>query len=295
MISQDLLKKVRRIEITTRKMVSDVMSGQYRTRFKGQGMQFSEHRVYTPGDDVRHIDWKVSARSREPLIKKYEEERELTVLLVVDISGSESFGSAKRLKSEVIAELGGMLACAATQTGDKVGVLMFSNGVEKIIRPHKGKQHVLRVIRDLLAYTPEHGKGTDIASALESAARVMKHSGVVFVLSDFISPTGDYEIAMNRLAKRHDVVALWVGDERETNVPEVGHLLVVDPETGEEALVDTGSYAFKKWMAEYRKAIESDTQDALKGSKAELLRLSTKEDYAEALVRFFNARARRRR
>src|SRR3954454_1884890 len=161
MLPDEILKKVRLIEITTRKMVDDVMSGSYRSSFKGQGVQFSDHRVYQPGDDVRHIDWKVSARSREPLIKKYEEERELTVFLVVDVSGSEGFGSSSKLKSEMAAEIAGMLAYAAIHTGDKVGVLLFGGEVEKIIPPKKGKQHILRVIRDILTFRAKT-KGTDL-------------------------------------------------------------------------------------------------------------------------------------
>ena len=213
MLPEDLLRRVRQIEITTRKMVDDVMSGSYRSTFKGHGVQFSEHRLYVPGDDVRHIDWKVSARSRDPLIKKYEEERELTVLLVVDVSGSEAFSSARKLKSEVAAEIAGMLAYAASHTGDKVGVMLFAGEVEKIIRPKKGRQHILRIIRDMLAYRPTT-RGTDLAGALDGAGRMMKHAGVVFVLSDFLAE--GYELPLKRLARRHDVIAVNVGDERES-------------------------------------------------------------------------------
>ena len=207
MLPDELIKKVRLIEITTRKMVDDVMSGSYRSSFKGQGVQFSEHRVYQPGDDVRHIDWKVSARSREPLLKKYEEERELTVFLVVDVSGSESFGSDRKLKSQIAAEIAGMLAYAAVHTGDKVGVLLFGGRVEKIIPPKKGKQHILRVIRDILTYQ-HRTRGTDLKGALDAAGRIMKHSGVVFVISDFMAE--NYDISLKRLARRHDVVAVSI-------------------------------------------------------------------------------------
>jgi uncharacterized protein (DUF58 family) len=292
MLPDELIKKVRLIEITTRKMVDDVMSGSYRSSFKGQGVQFSEHRVYQPGDDVRHIDWKVSARSREPLLKKYEEERELTVFLVVDVSASESFGSARKLKSEMAAEIAGMLAYAAVHTGDKVGVLLFGGEVEKIIPPKKGKQHILRVIRDILTFR-SRTRGTDLKGALDSAGRIMKHQGVVFVISDFMAE--GYEVALKRLARRHDVVAVSIGDERELEVPEVGSLLLVDPETGQESWVDTSSYAFKKWLKDYRAELETDTATALKGGKVELLRVLTREDYGEAVVRFFRARSSRKR
>jgi uncharacterized protein (DUF58 family) len=291
-LPDELIKKVRLIEITTRKMVDDVMSGSYRSSFKGQGVQFSEHRVYQPGDDVRHIDWKVSARSREPLLKKYEEERELVVFLAVDVSGSESFGSARKLKSEMAAEIAGMLAYAAVHTGDKVGLLLFGGEVEKIIPPKKGKQHILRVIRDILTYRSKT-KGTDLKGALDATNRIMKHSGVVFVISDFMAE--GYEVALKRLARRHDVVAVSIRDQRELEVPEVGTLLMTDPETGEEAWVDTSSYAFKKWLKDYRDELETDTATAPKGGRVELLRVLTQEDYGEAVVRFFRARSRRKK
>lgn len=292
MLSEELLKKVRLIEIATRRQVDDVMSGQYRSHFKGHGVQFSEHRVYVPGDDVRHIDWKVSARSREPLTKKYEEERELTMLLVVDVSASGWFGSTRKLKSEVAAEIGGMLAYAATHTGDKVGVMLFAGEVEKIVPPKKGRPHVQRIIRDLLSHQPK-SRGTNLAAALESASRIMKHSGIVFVISDFIAE--DYDIQLKRLGRKHDVVAVQVGDVREKKVPELGYALMVDPESGQERWVDTGSYAFKKWLAEFQTAHETDFKTALKGGRVEQLSISTQEDYGEAVVRFFRARGRKRR
>lgn len=291
-LPEELLKKVRLIEISTRKTVTDAMSGQYRSHFKGHGVQFSEHRLYVPGDDVRHIDWKVSARARDPLIKKYEEERELNVFLVVDISGSEGFGTRGKLKSEVAAEVGGMLAFAATHTGDKVGALLFGGRVERIVPPKKGRQHVLRLIRDLLTCQPK-SDGTDLAGALESAGRIMKHGGVVFILSDFIA--SNYEHQLNRLARKHDVVAISIGDEREFDVPPVGEILFHDPESGEERYVDTGSYTFKKWVDEYKAKREAAMQAAFKGGRVEHLRISTQEDYGDAVVRFFRVRSRRRK
>ncbi len=291
MLPEELLRRVRQIEITTRKMVDDVMSGQYRTHFKGHGMQFSEHRIYVPGDDVRHIDWKVSARSREPVTKKYEEERELVVLLIVDISASGGFGSGKKLKAEVAAEIGGMLAYAASQTGDKVGVILFGGKVEKVLPPKKGRQHILRIIRDLLSFEKSEG-GTDLKGALESAHRVMKHRGVIFLLSDFIAE--DYELQLRKLARRHNVVAVSIADEREALIPDLGHFLFVDPETGVEQMVDTGSFAFKKWLKETQLTQQTDFSTAIKRGKIEHLKLATKEDYGEAVVRFFRARSRKR-
>ena len=212
MLPEEILRKVKLIEISTRKVVDDVLTGQYRSHFKGQGVQFSEHRLYVPGDDVRHINWKVSARTKDPLIKKYDEERELTVFIVVDVSGSQTFGSSEKLKSQIAAELGGMLAYAATHTGDRVGVLIFAGEVERIIPPKKGRQHILRVIRDLLTHQST-SRGTDLAGALEATGRIMKHSGVVFVISDFIAE--NYDIPLKRLARKHDVVAIRVEDEKE--------------------------------------------------------------------------------
>ena len=289
-LRDELIKKVRRIEITTRKMVNDVMSGQYRSHFKGQGMQFSEHRLYVPGDDVRHIDWKASARSKEPLVKKYEEERELTVFLIVDLSGSENFGSADRQKSEVVAEMAAMLAYAAVSTGDRVGALLFTSTVEKIIPPKKGRQHVLRIVHDLLTYKPK-AKGTNLAVALESAGRIMKHAGVVFVLSDF-QATG-FEKSMQRLARKHDVVAIHVGDEREGKIQAGETFLFTDPETGKEAYVNTGSYQFKKWFGEFSKTSAKRLEEQFKKMAVENVSVLTKEDYGEAIVRFFQKRRRR--
>jgi uncharacterized protein (DUF58 family) len=292
MIPEELLKKVKWIEITTRKVVDDVLSGQYRSHFKGQGVQFSEHRPYVPGDDVRHIDWKVSARTREPLIKKFEEERQLTVFLVVDASASASFGSSTRLKSEMIAEIGGMIASAASHTGDRIGALIFADHVEKIIPPKKGKQHVLRVIRDLLTFKTRT-RGTGLSGALDATGRVMKHQGVVFVISDFLA--NGYERPLKRLARRHDVVAIRIADEREQTIPELGQVLFIDPESGQERLVNTSSYSFQKWFKEYQIELEKGQQAVFKGGQIEILNVLTKDDYGEAVVRFFRARARRRK
>lgn len=297
-LSEELLKKVRQIEFTTRRMIDDVVSGNYRSQFKGQGMQFSEHRLYEAGDDIRHIDWKASARKPgEPLIKKYEEERELTVLLLVDVSGSQGFGSKSKLKREATAELAGMLAYAAVHTGDKVGMLLFSDRVEKTIPPKKGKQHVLRLVRDVLSFEHVDPPGakpvTDLRGALENAGRVMKHSGVIFILSDFLAT--DYQLSLKKLSKKHDVIAVEIVDPRETEVPSVGVGLFVDAETGEEFAVDTGSYRFRKWLKEFNEKRTKNTEETLRGGKVELLRILTTEDYPAALVKFFGLRAGRGR
>ncbi len=291
MLPDELIRKVRMIEITSRKRVDDVMSGNYKSQFKGQGMQFAEHRLYVPGDDVRHIDWKVSARSRDPLIKKYEEERELAVFLIVDVSGSNSFGSDRKLKSEAAAEIAGMLTWAALNSGDRVGLLLFAGGVEKVIPPRKGKQQVARMIREIIGHRAQ-SRGTRLDLALDAAGRVMKHSGVVFVISDFIAE--DYGTAMRRLARRHDVIAISVADLREAEVPDVGRILVADPETGGESWVDTGSYAFKQWLQSQRKKRADERDEAFRGGEVDLLEVHTREDYADAVVKFFRRRRSRR-
>ncbi len=292
MLSEELLRKVRQIEVTTRRVINEMVSGQYRSHFKGHGVQFSDHRQYVAGDDVRHIDWKASARTREPLVKKFEEERELTVLLMVDVSGSNEFGSGRKTKMDVASEVAALLSFAASQTGDKVGLLLFASGVEKVLPPRKGRMQTQRIIRELLVFKPS-SRGTDLAGAIDSANRIMKHSGIIFLLSDFIAE--NYELQIRRLSRRHDVVALQVSDARERAVPDVGHLLVVDPESGEEMMIDPGSYSFRKWIADAQTATDTDFRTAMTGGKIEVLPLKTDEDYIAAVVRFFRIRARRRR
>lgn len=290
--SSEGIKKIRQLELTTRRLLDEAMSGAYRSSFKGQGVQFSEHRIYVPGDDVRHIDWKVSARTRDTLVKKYEEERELTVLLVVDTSASQSFGSGSRLKSDASSEVAGMLAFAAAFGGDKVGMVLFSGGVERILPPRKGKAHVSRLLKDLMSHRPSSPR-TNLAAALDAAGRVMKHKGIIVVVSDFLAD--GYDLALRRLARRHDVVAIQVRDELERSWPAVGFLKVVDPETGAAHVVDPGSYLFKKWIADFHATHATDRDTALRSGKADHLVVTAAEDMADALVRFFNARARRRR
>lgn len=317
MLSPELLQKVHLIEIASRKVVDDVLTGQYKSHFKGQGVQFSEHRQYVPGDDIRHINWNATARAKEPLVKKFDEERELTVFLVVDVSGSAGFGSSKKLKLEVAAEVAGMLACAAIRTGDKIGALFFSGKVEKILPPKKGKQQVLRIIRELLNYSDQSGKdpyyngsmpgpgtptggvqdqgelgGTDLAGALEAAGHIMKHKGIVFVLSDLLAPS--FAVPLRRMARRHDLVTLSIEDEREHTVPDVGEILFVNPETGEEAWVNTSSYRFRTWFEDLIKKTDEEHQEIFRKNQVERLRIFTKDDYAEAVVRFFRARGRKK-
>ena len=287
----ELLKKVKRIEIATRKVMDDFMSGGYKSHFKGQGVQFSEHRIYTPGDDIRHLDWKVSARSKEPLIKQYEEERELSVFIVADLSASQDFGSKKQMKRDVVAELGAMIAYAASNSGDKVGVLVVTNRVKKIIELKKGRNHVLRIIRDLLSQETEPG-GTALKQAFEETQRLLKHSGIIFILSDFKAE--GYESALRRLAKRHDVVAIKINDPAETTIPKIGRITVVNPETGKETDVDPSSYVFQKLIQQRSQAFEQKTKQIFNLAGVEVLPMNTHEDYAEGLAQFLKRRKRTR-
>ncbi|NDD92715.1 DUF58 domain-containing protein [bacterium] len=292
MLGSDQIRRIRSIEFSTRRLLDDLMSGGYRSSFKGQGVQFSEHRVYVPGDDVRHIDWKVSARTREPLVKKYEEERELSVLLVVDASASLFFGSSERMKAEIAAETAGMLAYAAAMNGDKVGLILFSDGVERIVPLRKGKAHVSRILTEIMEYRPKTKK-TRISDALDVAGRVMKHRGIVVLLSDFIDE--EYDISLRRLARRHDVIAVHVSDKLEAAVPNAGFLRVIDPESGVEQVIQPGNYSFSKWLSEFHKGHQTDTESAWRAGRVDSLRIDTIEDPADLLVRFFASRARRRR
>ncbi len=291
-LPEDLLQRVKLIELATRRTVDDALSGSFKSSFKGMGVQFAEHRQYVAGDDVRHIDWKVSARTRDPLIKKFDEERELTVFLVVDISGSLGFGSGTKLKSEAVAELAALITHAASRAGDKVGLLLFAGKVEKLVPPRKGRNHLLRMIRELLTERPTT-PGTALDEALLSASRLMKHSGVVFVISDFHAR--DFSAELKRLSRRHDVVALNVRDLHEEKVPAVGRILVQDPETGQEVWVDTDSYGFRKWLETFEKDDAAHRRDSFRGGRVEEVRLETRQDYADALVHYLRARARRRK
>ncbi len=290
-MNEQLLKKVKRIEIATRKVMDDFVSGGYKSHFKGQGVQFSEHRTYTPGDDVRHIDWKVSARNREPLIKKYEEERELNVFIVADLSASQDFGSKKQTKKELVAELGAMIAFAASTSGDKVGVLFVTNKVKKTIELKKGKNHVLRIIRDLLSFKTEGG-GTALKQALEEARRVLKHSGIVFILSDFHSD--GYESALRQLSKKHDVVAVKINDPMEGKIPPTGKVTLFDPESNREIEIEPGKFSFQRLLNEKQQLFDQKTKQIFTLAGVETLPVSTHEDYADSLVQFLKKRKKKR-
>src|SRR6266508_4264775 len=228
-VPADILHQVKLLELRTRGLVNSLFSGEYRSVFKGQGMEFSEVREYQPGDEVRSIDWNVTARMRRPFVKRYIEERELTVMLVVDLSGSERFGTVRRFKSELASELAAVVAMSAVRNNDRVGVLLFTDRIEHVVPPRKGRRHVLRIIRDLLAFEPA-GRGTDLAGALDYLNRMLSQHTIVFIVSDFLAPNVDQPLKI--LAQRHDVVAVTVDDPSEGNLPNLGVARFIDPETG---------------------------------------------------------------
>ena len=292
MIPREVLQKVRRIEITTRRKVTDVLAGEYHSIFKGRGMEFSEVREYQIGDDVRTIDWNVTSRTGALHVKKFVEERELTVLLMLDASGSADFGTTSRFKREVAAEMGALLAFSAIKNNDRVGAIVFTDEVEMFIPPRKGRPHVLRVIRDLLYFEPK-GKRTNLALAAEFLNRITRKRAVVFVLSDFL--TTGFDKPLRVAAKKHDVIAVHLSDPRELEIPAVGMVELQDAETGERLLLDTHD----------RRALDAYTRDMqhrnarqkelLGGMGIDLIEVSTGVPYDRALQRFFEMRARRMR
>ncbi len=286
-IPKEILEAVRRIEIRTRRLVQEVFSGEYHSVFKGTGMEFREVREYVPGDDVRTIDWNVTARTGDPFVKLFEEERELTVMLAVDMSRSGWFGSQGSSKVEIAAELCGVLAFSAIANKDKVGLLLFSDRVEKYIPPAKGKSHVLRLIRELLTFEPE-GRGTSIKAPLELLGSVLKRKATVFLVSDFWD--SGFGARLSVLARKHDLVAVRVRDPRETSLPAVGLVNWIDAETGQEVLVDTSSPATRRILAS-RAAVHDEELERLLASRGvDLVEVSTAESYVEPLRKFFMAR-----
>ena len=288
MDTAELLKKVRRIELKIKSLSKNIFSGEYHSAFKGRGMSFSEVRSYQYGDDVRNIDWNVTARANEPFVKIFEEERELTIMILVDVSGSSSFGSKLQRKSEVFTEICAMLAFSASQNNDKVGVILFSDKIEKFIPPKKGKQHTLRIIRELLDFTPDTS-GTDIALALQYLTNILKKKAICFILSDF--QADNYETALKIASKKHDIIGFRVSDPREAELPDVGLLQIRDPETGETGWIDTHD---RDAMASYNLTFKKN-KDAFnrhfKKSKTGVIDMSIQDSYVLALLQFFKKRA----
>lgn len=287
MDTKELLKKVRKIEIKTRRLSDHIFGGEYHSTFKGRGMTFSEVRQYQFGDDVRSIDWNVTARYNEPFVKVFEEERELTMMLMVDVSGSELFGTANQFKKEIITEISATLAFSALQNNDKVGVILFSDEVELFIPPKKGKSHVLRIIRELLEFTPKSSK-TNFAEALKFLTNVMKKKAIVFVLSDFI--TDNYDNTLRIVGNKHDVTGIRIFDEREESIPNVGMVQMEDAETGELQLVNTQSKRVRYGYGKFYKDRVTYFADSFTKSGCGVIHCRTDESYVRKLLGYFKRR-----
>ena len=290
MIPKEILKKVRRIQITTSRMVNDVFAGQYLSVFKGRGMEFDEVREYQPGDEVRDIDWNVTARMGRPFVKKFMEERELTVMLLVDMSASSRFGTRRRFKNELAAELCSVLAFSAIRNKDKVGLIIFTDRIEKFIPPGKGSRHVLRVIREVLYFQPR-GKKTDITAALNYLNQVTRRKTVTFLVSDF--ETAGFERALKVANKRHDLIAVTITDPRERELPDVGLIRLRDAETGEEMLVDTSRADLRKLFRERNRRDEEELLKLFRANNIDHIPLATDRPYEKDLIRFFRRRESR--
>ncbi len=291
MDAKELLKRVRKIEIKTRGLSQNIFAGEYHSAFKGRGMMFSEVREYQYGDDIRDIDWNVTARHNKPFVKVFEEERELTVMLLVDVSGSREFGAVGEEKREMIAEIAATLAFSANQNNDKIGALFFSDKVEKFIPPKKGKRHILLIIRELLNFRPE-SRGTNIDAALRYFTDAMRKRSTMFVISDFIDEH-DYSKALSLARNKHDVMAIQVYDKRDAQLPDVGLMRITDLETGATRWIDTSSSkvrkAYGKWWYERQQAMS----EILKKSRVNFTGVATDEDYVKALMALFKNRTQR--
>ncbi len=288
----DILKRVRKIEIKTRGLSNEIFAGKYHTAFKGRGMSFAEVREYRAGDDVRDIDWNVTARSRKPHIKVYEEERELTMMLMVDVSGSGGFGSVERTKRNVITEIAAVLAFSAAQTGDKVGCILFSDKVEKFIPPKKGRSHLLMIIRSLIGFVPE-SNGTAISEAVRFLTNVNKKRCTAFILSDFMNPPSDapaLEDALKIASARHDLMGIRVWDKREAEMPDVGIIELSDAETGRKVWADTSSAAVRDHYAASWREREEQIHRLLKHNRIDTADVATDEDYVAELIKLFKQR-----
>ncbi len=293
METKDLLKRVRKIEIKTRGLSRNIFAGEYHSAFKGRGMAFSEVREYQYGDDIRNIDWNVTARFNHPYIKIFEEERELTVMLLVDVSNSRVFGSRTRLKKNLVTEIAAVLSFSAIQNNDKIGVILFSDQVEKFIPPKKGKSHILRIIRELIDFEPE-SKGTNISEALRFLTNAIKKRCTAFILSDFQDEDEDgepaYKDAVSIANRKHDVIALKVYDEREVKLPDVGIIHAVDAETGERIMLDTSRKTIREQYARWWMENDRKFQQLMAKSGVDHVKLATDRDYVVPLVNLFKRR-----
>ena len=292
MLTDELVAKVRRIEITTRQLVDEGLAGEYLSVFKGRGMEFDEVRQYVPGDDVRTIDWNVTARSGEPYVKSYVEERELTVMLVVDVSRSGEFGTKNRFKRELAVELAGVLSIAATTNNDKVGLLLFSDRVELLIPPTKGRSHVLRLLRELLAFEPE-GSGTDLRLALDTVFVLLKRRSIVFLVSDFLADPESYRQAMLVTNQQHDIVAFDLSDPLESEIADVGVIALEDAEEGMERWIDTGDSQWRREFSERVASLDAEKGTAFSTAGVDHVKITTDADYFAEVGAFFKDRMRR--
>ena len=294
MLTPELIKRIRRIEIRTRRLVNDSFAGEYHAIFKGRGMEFDEVRPYQPGDEVRTIDWNVTARTGEIFVKRYVEERELTVMLLFDASASGQFGTVNRFKREIAAELGAVLAFSAISNNDKVGLIAFTDQIELFISPRKGRRHVLRLIRDLLAFEPA-GHGTDLKLALNTINRTLKRRSIVFLISDFLTPPESYRSILQVSNRRHDVIAVTLSDPRESELPNVGLLTLEDAETQQVQWVDTSSRGWRETFTERVNELHTGRERAFRKSKVDRINITTDADYVTPLTSFFEKRAKRLR
>lgn len=292
MTTIDLMKKIRRLEIRTRHLVEDLFAGSYLSVFKGRGIEFDQVRKYEIGDDVRSVDWNVTARMGELYVKRFVEERELTMLLVVDASASNDFGTQGQFKRDAALEMTAMLAFAAVRNNDKVGLLLFTDRVEKFIPPRKGRRHILRILRELLAFEPQ-GRGTDVRVALEYMNRMMKRRGIVVLVSDFQADPESYRQALNIAGKKHDVIAIDLRDPMESEIANVGLLALQDAETGEIVEVDTSDKQWREGFAKRLNAYQAAKKRVWNGAQVERIVLETPDDHVGALTRFFQQRMKR--
>ena len=290
MEATELLKKVRQIEIKTRGLSRNIFAGEYHSAFKGRGMAFSEVREYEFGDDIRNIDWNVTARYNHPYVKIFEEERELTVMLLIDVSGSREFGSFEKMKKNVITEIAAVLSFSAIQNNDKIGVIFFSSKIEKFIPPKKGRSHILRIIRELIDFQPEE-RGTDITETIRYMTNAIKKRCTAFVISDFMDDNPELELALSIANNKHDVVALKIYDEREKELPPIGMLKLKDAETGNYIIVDSSSRKIRKNYSSWWNNHMTKLDSMLKKCGVDYVAISTQEDYVKSLMTLFKKRA----
>ena len=291
MKTSELIKKVRQIEIKTKGLSNHIFAGEYHTAFKGTGMAFSEVREYVNGDDLRTIDWNVTARYNSPFVKVFEEEREMTVMLMIDVSGSNNFGSNKNFKKELATEIGAVLAFSAIKNNDKVGVVFFSDIIEKFIPPKKGKKHILRIIREIISFTPS-SKKTDLSVALEYFNSVISRRSICFILSDFIS--SNFNKPLKIASRKHDVVAVKLIDKREEIIPNIGLVPIEDAESGKKIIIDTSSKFFISKLLEEKQKRNRKLKSLMSESSVDLINLYTGEDYVKPLINFFKKRSCKR-